>query len=154
MKPYNYSNIKDIATDLSDVLAESRTLTGLLGIIFGFLLNVIYSGTSFQQVELWLLEISIVSAVMALGLFSMPVLYHHLQFPYKNKHKFVERSHWFITTGFVPAIIMFYTSITLALYKLFQFYSFAISLLIFLIIFLIYHNRYMSKKLYENNKTR
>ena len=90
MKTKKYYKIKDIATDLSDVLAESRTLTGLLGIIFGFLLNVIYSGALFHDVELWLLETAIVSAVMALGLFSMPVLYHHIQFPYNDKHKFIE----------------------------------------------------------------
>lgn len=140
--------LKDIAKDLSDVLAESRTLTGLLGVIFGFLLNVIYSGIFSGDVELWLLELAILCAVVALGLFSMPVVYHHIQFPYKDKHKFVERSHWFIVVGFIPAIIMFYASITLALYRLFNIYSFIISLSVFLIIYLIYRERYRSRKLY------
>ncbi|MCC7571740.1 hypothetical protein KO465_10575 [Candidatus Micrarchaeota archaeon] len=132
----------DIAKHLSDVLAESRTLTGLIGIIFGFLLNVIFSGSVQNLIELWLLETAIICSVLSLALFAMPVIYHHLQFPYSDKNKYILRSHWFISVGFIPAIVMFYTSVTLALYKVFSVYAFLVSAFLFILIYIIYQNRY------------
>jgi hypothetical protein len=45
----------------------------------------------------------------------MPVIYHHLEFPYIDFEKFKERSHRFILYGLVPAMITLFLGIELAM---------------------------------------
>jgi hypothetical protein len=45
----------------------------------------------------------------------MPVVYHHLQYPYRDLQKFKLRSHKFIKFGIVPAAITLYLGLELGL---------------------------------------
>jgi hypothetical protein len=49
------------------------------------------------------------------SLFAMPVVYHHLQYPYRDLEKFKLRSHRFIKFGIVPAAITLYLGLDLGL---------------------------------------
>ena len=41
--------------------------------------------------------------VVAITLFVMPVIYHHIQYPYRDLEKFKVRSHRFMMFGLIPA---------------------------------------------------
>jgi hypothetical protein len=45
----------------------------------------------------------------------MPVIYHHLEYPYLDFEKFKKRSHKFILYGLVPAMITLFLGIELAM---------------------------------------
>jgi hypothetical protein len=45
----------------------------------------------------------------------MPVIYHHIQYPYKDLDKFKIRSHRFIIFGLIPAGITLFLGLELAL---------------------------------------
>jgi len=40
--------------------------------------------------------------VVAISLFVMPVIYHHIQYPYRDLEKFKDRSHRFMIFGLIP----------------------------------------------------
>ena len=87
----------DIVEDYDSVLRESSILTSVSGIIFGFLLNIsINSPNGFTIEDSLILIISLYSISFALSFFVMPIIYHHLQYPYKDIDKFKIRSHQFI----------------------------------------------------------
>lgn len=52
---------------------------------------------------------------IAVSLFVMPVIYHHLQYPYKDVDKFKKRSHGFISFGLIPAGVTLYLSLELGI---------------------------------------
>ena len=131
----------DVARDLSDVLAENRTMISLNGIIFAFLLTASIIRQNISPMEEYLLSGAIITSVLSLGIFAMPVLYHHLQFPYQDRHKFILRSHRFITYGFIPFALTFILSTALALYTVFQEKAFVITIAILLILLVIYVGR-------------
>jgi hypothetical protein len=41
--------------------------------------------------------------VVAISLFVMPVIYHHIHYPYRDLEKFKDRSHRFMMFGLIPA---------------------------------------------------
>jgi hypothetical protein len=86
------NNTKDrLLRDYDTVLKESAILTSFGGILFGFLLNISVRGTTqliFQ--EKVILILALFSITIAVSLFVMPVIYHHLQFPYSDLDKFKE----------------------------------------------------------------
>ena len=87
----------DIVEDYDSVLRESSILTSVSGIIFGFLLNIsINSPNGFTIEDSLILMISLYSISFALSFFVMPIIYHHVQYPYKDIDKFKIRSHQFI----------------------------------------------------------
>ena len=98
------NNTKDrLLRDYDTVLKESAILTSFGGILFGFLLNISVRGTNqliFQ--EKVILILALFSITIAASLFVMPVIYHHLQFPYRDLDKFKRRAHRFIVIGLVP----------------------------------------------------
>ena len=73
----------DIVKDYDSVVREG-VLYSVSGIIFGFLLNIsINSPTGFTTKDSLILMIFLYSITFAVSFFVMPVVYHHLQYPYR-----------------------------------------------------------------------
>lgn len=107
---------RDIIHDYDSVLRESSVLTSVSGIIFGFLLNIsLNSPSGFSIEDSIILMISLYSISFAISFFIMPIIYHHIQYPYKDIEKFKIRSHRFIIFGMVPGAITVYFGLLLGL---------------------------------------
>ena len=103
------------------ILRESSLLTTVAGILFGFLLNIsVNAAAEFDVSNKVLLLIALLSITVATLLFSMPVIYHHLQYPYRKFEKFQLRSHRFIIFGIIPFFITLYICLSLAILILIQ----------------------------------
>ncbi len=106
----------DIVKDYDTVVREGSVLSSVSGIIFGFLLNIsINSPGGFTTEDSLILMISLYSITFAVSFFVMPVVYHHLQYPYKDIDKFKIRSHQFIKFGTIPGAITMYLGLVLGL---------------------------------------
>ncbi|MGZ5486876.1 MAG: hypothetical protein ACXWFB_13385 [Nitrososphaeraceae archaeon] len=106
----------DIIQDYDSVLKESGVLTSVSGIIFGFLLNIsINSPKGFTIEDSIILMISLYSISFAVSFFVMPIIYHHIQYPYRDLEKFKIRSHQFIKFGMIPGAITMYLGLLLGL---------------------------------------
>lgn len=114
---------KDKLIDHYDsILRESSLLTTVAGILFGFLLNIsVNPHPDFDEITRVLLLIALFSITIATLLFSMPVIYHHLQYPYRRFEKFQSRSHRFIVFGIIPFFVTLYISLSLAILILMQY---------------------------------
>lgn len=74
----------DIIHDYDSVLKESGVLTSVSGIIFGFLLSIsINSPKGFTMEDSIILMVSLYSVSFAVSFFVMPIIYHHIQYPYR-----------------------------------------------------------------------
>lgn len=139
----NDGNIKDrLLRDYDTVLKESAILTSFGGILFGFLLNISVRGTNqliFQ--EKIILILALFSITIAVSLFVMPVIYHHLQFPYSDLDKFKRRAHRFIVFGLVPTFFTLYLGMVLALFPLVDKSSYFIGMLPFGLVYAFYRMR-------------
>jgi hypothetical protein len=113
----NTKEVKDdIVEDYDSVLRESSILTSVSGIIFGFLLNIsINSPSGFTIEDSLILMTSLYSISFAVSFFVMPIIYHHVQYPYKDIDKFKIRSHQFIKFGMIPGAITMYLGLLLGL---------------------------------------
>jgi hypothetical protein len=60
------------------------------------------------------LVLALFSITIAVSLFVMPVIYHHVQFPYTDIDKLKERAHIFILFGFIPTLVTLYLGMILA----------------------------------------
>ena len=79
----------DIVKDYDSVVREGSVLSSVSGIIFGFLLNIsINSPAGFTTEDSLILMISLYSITFAVSFFVMPVVYHHIQYPYTDIDKF------------------------------------------------------------------
>jgi len=134
-------NEEKLTADLSDVLSECRTMITTVGLIFAFLLNVALLVKLSDTVADTLLWVSIWTSLVSLLLFSMPVIYHHLQFPYKSKEKFILRSHNFISWGMLPFMATLFLGLTLAFYQKLGNWAFVLSIVTFLILAFVYRER-------------
>ena len=106
----------DIIRDYNSIIRESALLTTVSGFLFGFLLNIsINTPKGFGPLDSIVLMISLFAITLAVSLFAMPVVYHHLQYPYRDLEKFKLRSHKFIKFGIVPAAITLYLGLELGL---------------------------------------
>ena len=106
----------DISKDYDTILKESAVLTTVSGILFAFLLNIsINRPSDFSFEDGIMLMIALFTITFAISFLSMPVLYHHLQYPYRNIEKFKLRSHRFIVFGIVPLFITLYLGLLLGL---------------------------------------
>ncbi len=102
--------------DYDTVVRESALLTTFGGILFGFLLNIsINNPEDFSLINKITLLIALYSITIAISLFVMPVVYHHVQYPYKDLEKFKERSHRFMMFGLIPAGVTLYLALEIAL---------------------------------------
>jgi hypothetical protein len=59
--------------------------------------------------------VALFSITIAASLFAMPVIYHHLEYPYTNLEKFKARSHRFTIFGLIHSGITLYLGIEIAL---------------------------------------
>ncbi|MGC2682758.1 MAG: DUF6328 family protein, partial [Candidatus Nitrosopolaris sp.] len=67
------------------ILKESALLATFAGILFGFLLQIsINTPKYFTSFDKAILLVALFLITIAASLFVMPVIYHHLQYPYKN----------------------------------------------------------------------
>jgi hypothetical protein len=100
----------------NSILKESALLTTVSGFLFGFLLNIsINTPKGFTEEDSIILMIALFCITFAISLFVMPVIYHHLQYPYTDLEKFRERAHRFIIQGIIPAAITLYLGLVLGL---------------------------------------
>jgi hypothetical protein len=82
------------------------------------------------------------SITVAASLFVMPVIYHHLQYPYGSFHKFKTRSHRFILLGLIPAGITLYLGLELAIHSLLgSIESLVLASLPFILVYFLFKTR-------------
>jgi hypothetical protein len=145
------SEVKDdIIEDYDSVLRESSVLTSVSGIIFGFLLNIsINAPNGFTTEDSIILMISLYSITFAVSLFVMPIIYHHIQYPYRDMEKFKMRAHYFIKIGMIPAAITMYTGLLLGLkFSLhngigptYEHFSYILAIVPFIFVFIFFKKR-------------
>jgi hypothetical protein len=128
--------------DYDTILKEAALLTTFTGVLFGFLLNIsITSSQDLDFKERIVLAVAIFSMTIAASLFVMPVVYHHIQFPYSNLEKFKIRAHRFIIFGLIPTAVTLYLGIVLAFSPIIGTYAFVVAALPFLFVAIIYKLR-------------
>jgi hypothetical protein len=132
-----------ITQDYDTVLKESALLTTFAGILFGFLLEIsINTPKDFALGERIILLLSLFSITIAASLFVMPVIYHHVQYPYKDLQKFKIRSHRFIIFGLIPAGITLFLGLELALSSILdRFPAFLLAAIPFVLVYLLFRLR-------------
>ncbi len=114
--PDKYESDGDISKDYDTILKESAVLTTVSGFLFAFLLNIsINRPSDFSFEDGIILMIALFTVTFATSFLSMPVFYHHLQYPYRNIEKFKLRSHRFIVFGTAPLFITLYLGLLLGL---------------------------------------
>jgi hypothetical protein len=125
------------------ILKESALLSTFSGILFGFLLNMaINVPNNFEFEEKLTLIVALYSTTVAASLFVMPVVYHHLQYPYGSLDKFKSRSHTFIILGLIPAGITLYLGLELAIHSLLgSIESFILASLPFILVYFLFRAR-------------
>jgi hypothetical protein len=125
------------------ILKESALLSTFSGILFGFLLNMaINVPDNFAFIDSITLIVALYSITVAASLFVMPVVYHHLQYPYGDLDKFKSRSHRFILLGLIPAGITLYLGLELAIHSLLgSIESFILASLPFVLVYFLFRAR-------------
>ena len=125
------------------ILKESAILTAFSGILFGFLLQIsINSPPSFGFLNKLLVLISLYSITIATSLFIMPVIYHHLQYPYKDIQKFKSRAHKFILFGLLHVGLTLYLGLVISVSTVFQIYiSLILATIPFVIVYIYFSFR-------------
>ena len=132
-----------LVQDYGTVLRESAVLTTFAGILFGFLFNTSVSAKdSLIFADRVSLLVALFSITVAVSLFVMPVIYHHLQYPYTDIEKFKIRSHRFITFGLIPAGITLYLGLEIALSSVMApGYAFALAAVPFVMVYIFFRLR-------------
>ncbi len=125
------------------ILKESALLSTFSGILFGFLLNMaINVPDNFAFIDSITMIAALYSTTVAASLFVMPVVYHHLQYPYGDFSKFKSRSHRFIILGLIPAGITLYLGLELAIHSLLgSIESFILASLPFILVYFLFRAR-------------
>jgi hypothetical protein len=125
------------------ILKASALLSTFSGILFGFLLNMaINVPDNFAFIDSITLIVALYSITVAASLFVMPVVYHHLQYPYGDLDKFKSRSHRFILLGLIPAGITLYLGLELAIHSLLgSIESFILASLPFVLVYFLFRAR-------------
>jgi uncharacterized membrane protein YdcZ (DUF606 family) len=99
------------------ILNELALLTTVSVLLFGFLLASTSSVNS--GIEEWLNAIAICLVATSTMVFTLPVAYHHLQFPYQDFEKFQARTHNWMRIGLPLLGGSLYLSLCLAIWSLF-----------------------------------
>ena len=111
----NSKNSKDISSSYDTILKESAALTTFSGILFGFILNIsINPPITFSYTDKILLLITLYTITTAASLFVMPIIYHHIQYPYGDFEKFRKSSHRLILYGLIPVGITLIIALEIA----------------------------------------
>ena len=139
----NFKNSKDISSSYDTILKESAALVTFSGILFGFILNIsINPPDTFTYIDKILLLITLYAITIAACLFVMPIIYHHIQYPYGDFEKFRKRSHRFILYGLIPVGITLIIALEIASSLLInQSLSIILSLIPFILIIIFYLKR-------------
>ena len=139
----NSKNSKDISTSYDTILKESAALVTFSGILFGFILNIsINPPDTFTYIDKILLLITLYAITIAACLFVMPIIYHHIQYPYHDFEKFRKRSHRFILYGLIPVGITLIISLGISSSLLINKSIFIpLSLIPFILIIVLYLKR-------------
>ncbi len=139
----NSKNSKDISSSYDTILKESAALTTFSGFLFGFILNIsINPPNTFSYIDKILLLITLYTITTATALFVMPIIYHHLQYPYGDLEKFKKRSHRFILSGLIPVGITLFIALEITSSLLIsKSISIPLSLLPFILILILYLKR-------------
>jgi len=131
-----------LSRDYDTVLKESAVLTTFGGVLFGFLLNISIRGANqLSYLERMILVLALFSITIAVSLFVMPVIYHHVQFPYSDVDKFKKRAHRFILFGFIPTIVTLYLGMILAFSPLIGIMAYFVAGLPFVFVYILYRMR-------------
>ena len=133
-----------LSPDYGSVLRENAILTTFAVFLFGFLLNIaINPSKSFILIDKIILLISLFSITISAVLFIMPVIYHHLEYPYIDFEKFKERSHRFTLFGLIPTMITLFLGLQLATRALVEniSVSFVLGIIPFILIYVFYRLR-------------
>ena len=93
---------------------------------------------SYQQ---WPAATFQVLSSISISLFVMPVVYHHVQYPYRDLEKFKVRSHRFIMFGLIPAGFTLYLGLELALSLIERFAAFILAAIPFLLVYIFFKMR-------------
>ena len=130
------------------ILKESALLSTFSGILFGFLLNMaINVPDHFEFIDKVTLIVALYSTTVAASLFVMPVVYHHLQYPYGSLNKFKSRSHRFIILGLIPAGLTLYLGLQLAIHSLLgSIESFLLASLPFILVYFLLFQKQLQMK--------
>ncbi|MGB6594429.1 MAG: DUF6328 family protein [Candidatus Nitrosopolaris sp.] len=125
------------------ILKESALLATFAGILFGFLLQIsINTPKYFTSFDKAILLVALFSITIAASLFAMPVIYHHLQYPYNNLEKFKLRSHRFTILGLVHSGITLYLGIEIALASVLNtLMAFALATIPFIFVYVYFRER-------------
>ena len=133
-----------LSPDYGSVLRENAILTTFSAFLFGFLMNIaINLPKSFIFIDKIILLISLFSITVSAVLFIMPVIYHHLEYPYIDFDKFKERSHRFTLFGLIPVMITLLLGLQLATRSLVEniTVSFVLGTIPFILIYVFYRLR-------------
>ena len=131
-----------LVKDYGTALRESALLTTFSGLLFGFLLNIsIASAKQFTFPYRVIILIALFNIMVAMCLFVMPVIYHHIEFPYKDVAKFIRRSHRFILFGFFPTGMSLYLGMVLAFSQIINDYAFLVAIVPFLLVLVLFQMR-------------
>jgi hypothetical protein len=132
----------DLVRDYGTVLRESSILIVISGILFGFLLNITVNvPEEHSLITMVSLLAAMFSITVAISFFAMPVIYHHLQYPYADIEKFKLRSHRFILFGLVPMGITLYLGLAIALLSLLGEFAFIPATFPFAIVYALFRMR-------------
>lgn len=133
-----------LTRDYGSIIRESALLTTFSAFLFGFLLNISISSPSiFDLIDKIILLVALFSITISVSLFIMPVIYHHLEYPYIDFKKFKQRSHRFTLFGLIPAMITLFLGLELSLATLVQNHiiAFLLGAIPFVLIYVFYKLR-------------
>ena len=132
----------DLTRDYGTVLRECAILIVISGILFGFLLNItVNPPENLSIINMVALLVAMFSITVATSFFAMPVIYHHLQYPYTDIEKFKLRSHRFILFGLVPTGITLYLGLAIALSSLLGEFALVPAAFPFVIVYALFRMR-------------
>jgi len=127
--------------DYDTVLKESARLTTFGAVLFGFLLNISIRGVNQLIYAEKIILVLALFSIPIIVLFVMPVIYHHLQFPYTDVDKFKRRAHRFIIFGLIPTGFTLYLGMVLAFSPLIAELPYFIAVLPFAFVYVLYRLR-------------
>ncbi|MGI0000835.1 MAG: hypothetical protein ACRD6Q_06390, partial [Nitrososphaeraceae archaeon] len=97
---------------------------------------------TFSYTDKGLILIMLYTITTAASLFVMPIIYHHIQYPYGDFEKFRKRSHRFILYGLIPVGITLIIALEIASSLLInKSLSLLLSLIPFILIIIFYLKR-------------
>jgi len=133
-----------LTPDYGSLIRESAVLTTFSAFLFGFLLNIsINPSKGFILIDKIILLIALFSVTISAVLFIMPIIYHHLEYPYLDFEKFKARSHRFMLFGLIPTMVTLFLGLQLATRSLVENMSISVPLstIPFVLIYVFYRLR-------------